>query len=85
VSLTSHQSLISTPQEEDAAPVALLTQGDHPVLGVPCWYLHPCETSNAVVDILKEKEDGQWEDGEQGWTRWLEAWFVVLSTAVDLR
>ncbi|KAF9006456.1 hypothetical protein BDQ17DRAFT_1351775 [Cyathus striatus] len=28
----------------------LLSQGEHPVLGTPCWYLHPCESDNAIRD-----------------------------------
>ncbi|KAG2077502.1 hypothetical protein BDR04DRAFT_1043604 [Suillus decipiens] len=54
----------------------LLSQGEHPTLGTPCWYFHPCETANAVQEILNESERRP--------VSWMEAWFTVLSTAVDM-
>ncbi|KAK7049595.1 hypothetical protein VNI00_005626 [Paramarasmius palmivorus] len=35
----------------------LLSQGDHPTLGTPCWYLHPCETAKAMEELLNEDQD----------------------------
>ncbi|CAD6566819.1 MAG: hypothetical protein CYPHOPRED_001130 [Cyphobasidiales sp. Tagirdzhanova-0007] len=29
-----------------------VSQGEHPVSGLPCYFLHPCETSAALQDIL---------------------------------
>ncbi|KAG0709549.1 hypothetical protein DFH29DRAFT_884663 [Suillus ampliporus] len=58
----------------------LLSQGEHPTLGTPCWYFHPCETASAVQDILKESE----ESGGRP-LRYMEAWFTVLSTVVDMQ
>ena len=60
-----------------------ISQGDHPVLGTPCWYFHPCETSAAVSELLGDT-------GEHGTTddrlvHWMEAWFLVISSVVDLR
>ncbi|KIJ20180.1 hypothetical protein PAXINDRAFT_22481, partial [Paxillus involutus ATCC 200175] len=54
----------------------LLSFGDHPTLGTPCWYLHPCETGPAVEEIVKAAEKGH--------LPWLEAWFLILSSVVDL-
>ncbi|KAI0649992.1 hypothetical protein C8Q79DRAFT_997943 [Trametes meyenii] len=59
--------------------LALLSQGDHPTLGTPSWYFHPCHTSEAVGEILAES-DG-W-DGENG-LRWMEVWFMVVGNVVD--
>lgn len=28
-----------------------ITQGEHPVTGLPCWYLHPCETQRLMQAI----------------------------------
>lgn len=67
-----------------ASPFPLLSQGDHPTLGTSCWYFHPCETSTAVQEILNEVGEIEWE-AEEGLARWMEAWFSVLSSAVDLR
>ncbi|KAG2369884.1 hypothetical protein BDR07DRAFT_1387296 [Suillus spraguei] len=49
---------------------------EHPTLGTPCWYFHPCETANAVQEILNETERRS--------VSWMEAWFTVLSTAIDM-
>lgn len=65
----------------------LLSQGDHPSLGTPCWYLHPCETPAAVGELMAEV---QAEAPHEDWTearrlvRLLEVWFMVLSAAVDI-
>lgn len=56
----------------------LLSFGDHPTLGTPCWYLHPCETGPAVEEIVKAAEK------DTGHLPWLEAWFLILSSVVDL-
>ena len=58
---------------------SLLSQGDHPTLGTPCWYLHPCHTAEVVGEILAESE----LDGDKGVLRWLEAWFMVMGNMVD--
>jgi ubiquitin-like-conjugating enzyme ATG10 len=58
----------------------LLSQGEHPTLGTPSWYFHPCETANAVQEILRASE----ERVERPLT-WMEAWFSVLSTVVDMQ
>ncbi|KAJ7095305.1 hypothetical protein B0H15DRAFT_105008 [Mycena belliarum] len=55
----------------------LLSQGDHPSLGTPCWYLHPCQSTAAVDEIMVEV-------GEQRLERWIEAWFMVLGTVVSV-
>ncbi len=57
----------------------MLSQGDHPILGIPCWYLHPCHTAEMVEEIMKEAEC---DDPEQ---RWLKAWFTVVGNVVDFR
>jgi len=68
----------------------LLSFGDHPVLGMACWYFHPCETARAVNEIL-EAAKGETPQEDQDASecdfllKWLEAWFLVLGTIVDLR
>ncbi|KIJ56548.1 hypothetical protein M422DRAFT_238173 [Sphaerobolus stellatus SS14] len=67
----------------------LLSFGDHPVLGMPCWYFHPCETSRAVNELLGAVENlgnSKSETTDQSdLLTWLEKWFLVLGTVVDLR
>ncbi|KAJ7047448.1 hypothetical protein C8F04DRAFT_1058863 [Mycena alexandri] len=54
----------------------LLSQGDHPTLGTPCWYFHPCESAAAVTEIMAELGDER--------RGWLETWFMVLGTVVNM-
>jgi len=53
----------------------LLSQGGHPTLETPCWYLHPCETAKAVEELLSEKEPG--------WNM-IEAWLLIVGNVVEL-
>lgn len=57
---------------------ALLSQGDHPTLGTPSWYFHPCHTSEVVGEIMVEVEGSR-----DAPLRWLEAWFMVMGNIVD--
>ncbi|KAH7922464.1 hypothetical protein BV22DRAFT_1131430 [Leucogyrophana mollusca] len=59
----------------------LLSHGEHPTLGTPCWYFHPCETATAVAEILREV-GGDDTGPRRGW---IETWFLVLGSVVDLR
>jgi ubiquitin-like-conjugating enzyme ATG10 len=62
----------------------LLSQGDHPTLGTPAWYFHPCETTVSVGEVMAEFSSDNWTHDE--WlVGWLEAWFMILGTVVDLR
>ena len=67
--------------ETPDSPFAMLSQGDHPTLNTPCWYLHPCHTAEVVEEITQ----GMACDETSGPLRWLEAWFMVLGNVVDLR
>lgn len=59
--------------------LALLSQGDHPTLGTPSWYFHPCHTAEVVGELMVEMEDGQ-----DDMLRWMETWFMVMGNMVDL-
>ncbi|KAJ3559834.1 hypothetical protein NM688_g97 [Phlebia brevispora] len=58
---------------------ALLSQGDHPTLDVPCWYLHPCHTAEVIDEILEEVKVNPSESSE----RYLEAWFMVVGNMIN--
>jgi ubiquitin-like-conjugating enzyme ATG10 len=86
-SLLRHHSLLDAETTSFALslPTAifpLLSQGDHPTLGTPCWYLHPCQTDPAVNEIVEEVRQDDWTN-EEYLVRWLEAWFMVIGTTVD--
>ena len=58
---------------------AMLSQGDHPTLGTPCWHLHPCHTAEVVEEIMREVSCKEAERP----LRWLEAWLMMLGNVVD--
>ncbi|KAF8224822.1 hypothetical protein L208DRAFT_1309057, partial [Tricholoma matsutake] len=62
----------------------LLSQGDHPTLGTPCWYLHPCQSADAVEEVMKEVQQDGWVE-ESRLVRWLEAWFMILGTTINFK
>ncbi|KAF8913829.1 hypothetical protein CPB84DRAFT_1840622 [Gymnopilus junonius] len=66
-----------------SASFPLLSQGDHPTLGTPCWYLHPCESDTAVGEFLREVEQPDWNE-ESRLVRWLELWLMVVGSVLIL-
>ena len=60
--------------KQDAFPA--LAHADHPILGTPTWYLHPCETPSAVLDLLRDHPEPH-DD-----LLWLDTWFSILTTAI---
>lgn len=68
---------------EPGAAFPLLSQGDHPVTGVPSWYFHPCETPKSVQELLNEMKQDSWSEDEM-LLHWMKAWFLVLGTAIRL-
>ena len=62
----------------------LLSQGDHPTLGTPSWYVHPCGTAASVEELMKEFDSNGWtEDRKLG--KWIDMWFMVLGSMIDFR
>lgn len=85
-STTEVQSILLSPDKPDAAPFPLLGQGEHPTLGTPSWYLHPCETSAAIKELLDDIIGDQWdeEDPQRGLVRWLSTWFMVVGSIIHI-
>ncbi|KAH8106190.1 hypothetical protein BXZ70DRAFT_918552 [Cristinia sonorae] len=79
----SGEQVASFALQDRASSMALLSQGDHPTLGTPCWYIHPCNTSAVVGEIMAEVDDASWTDEERG-VRWMEAWFMVEANMICL-
>ncbi|KAI8051921.1 uncharacterized protein B0P05DRAFT_479938 [Gilbertella persicaria] len=46
-----------SPQHIDRLSQARLSQLDHPVLGTPFWYIHPCDTRIAMSTFKFKRED----------------------------
>ena len=67
------------------APFPLLSQGDHPTLGTPAWFIHPCGTGFAMGELIGEKDaEGMLEGVSDKWLNWLETWFMMLGNIVEL-
>ena len=64
------------------ASFPLLSYGDHPATGLPCWYLHPCETASAVEEVMSEVKEAGWTE-EMLLSRWLEARIMIVGTVDD--
>ncbi|KAI5124719.1 hypothetical protein M0805_005357 [Coniferiporia weirii] len=58
----------------------LLSQGEHPTLCTPCWFLHPCETGVALGELMEA--DGQITKPS---ARMLELWLLLVGNVVDVR
>lgn len=56
-----------------------ISQQDHPVLGVPYFYVHPCETA-VLMNAVRPGEGGN--VGEEGYLR---AWLSLVGGAVGVR
>jgi hypothetical protein len=76
-------SIPDTPVRADAlllpaAPFPLVQASEHPITGAAVWNVHPCEVRNAVEEIVRA------EAGAGDGLRWLEAWFMLSDSVVDL-
>ncbi len=90
-SLLRHRALPETQATSFAlfqrdALFPLLSQGDHPTLGLPSWFIHPCGTACAMSELIGEKmAEGMPEVGSKEWLLvWLETWFLMLGNMVQL-
>ena len=61
------------------AAFSVLSQGEHPSTGRPAWYLHPCGLPTVMDELTRDANTDV--DG----LRWLEMWFMVVGSVVDLR
>jgi ubiquitin-like-conjugating enzyme ATG10 len=63
----------------------VLSQGEHPTSGSPQWYLHPCETRSAMLELLEaaaaDKENGKGTDEEMA--HWMEVWFLIAGNVLS--
>lgn len=60
----------------------LLSQGEHPTLDIPCWYLHPCESATAVNEFIAEEASNLSQ--EALWSRWLEVWLMIVGSVLNV-
>ena len=76
----SPQSLDVAQSDSDSlARFPAISQGEHPSTGIPCFFLHPCETSAALSDILSDDQSSMTP------FKVLECWFMIVGSVLDLR
>lgn len=64
-------------------PFPLLSQGELPGAGTPCWYFHPCESANAVDEFLVSVVETSWSE-ETRLVRWIELWVMIVGSVLDV-
>ncbi|EJD01335.1 uncharacterized protein FOMMEDRAFT_169476 [Fomitiporia mediterranea MF3/22] len=58
----------------------LLSQGEHPTLGTPCWFFHPCETPSALAELVQA--DG---NADVSSARILELWLLLVGNVINFQ
>lgn len=61
---------------QSIGPLGALSMTDHPVLGMPAYFVHPCRTADAMKAVI----GGQEIDGRQ----YLLAWIGLIGGGVGL-
>lgn len=67
-------------ENEDSRTFPKLSQAEHPATGHPCLMLHPCETVSTLDEVLKAAGGLR-----PGGLDVLVAWFMLVSTFIDIR
>jgi hypothetical protein len=87
VLLRGHRGEGGSPGDDDddngMARFPPISQSEHPATGLPCFSLHPCETTNMLGEILRasDEEKGRVVDKVDI----VEAWLSVVGAVVNLR
>ena len=66
----------------DVNKLSTLTQTEHPLLGIPCYHIHPCNTatmmSSVLNDTAKNSDTLKWQ------TKYVIMWLSLVSPLVNL-
>ena len=63
--------------------LSTLTQTEHPLLGMPCYHVHPCNTATLMASVLND--DTSSDELTMKWqTRYLIMWLSLVSPLVNL-
>lgn len=79
---------LDTIDPQPAPPAPFVSQAEHPTLGTPAWFLHPCETQAIVAEVLSTRPrlTKEVSAGGQEWEReWVESWAMVVGGVLDMR
>ncbi|SCZ88594.1 BZ3500_MvSof-1268-A1-R1_Chr2-1g04513 [Microbotryum saponariae] len=74
---TSEPAALTSESDDPPPPAPFISQADHPTLGVPTWFLHPCNTQAIIQEVLCEDQGST--------TTYFDTWLMVVGSVVDLR
>ena len=63
------------------SPDIAITQGEHPVSGLPVFFLHPCKTRETMDMLMQEGGMGELSEAEV----WLERYGRIVGLRRELR
>ena len=63
----------------DTAHMPAISQGEHLLIGVSCYFIHPCETSMALKDILGSTKE------IVSPSEVLETWMMLVGSVINLK
>ncbi|KAK5576188.1 hypothetical protein RB653_007329 [Dictyostelium firmibasis] len=80
---------LSNFDKNQQSTIPYITQVEHPILGSPCYQLHPCETDNLMkLVLLKEKENDNYDDdNEKDYFKdyYLLSWLSIIGPMVNIK
>ena len=81
--LQLHEVWEQIPSTSDVVDkLSTLTQTEHPLLGIPCYHIHPCNSATMMSSVL---EDTRQDDDSLKWqARYLIMWLSLISPLVNL-
>jgi ubiquitin-like-conjugating enzyme ATG10 len=65
----------------DVGVMGALSMAEHPITGVPAYFVHPCRTQEALAPLLG---DTSHESGSEPAVEYLLLWFGVIGASVGL-
>ena len=65
----------------DFGVMGALSMAEHPITGMPAYFVHPCRTQEALAPLLR---DTSGETGSEPAVEYLLLWFGVIGTSVGL-
>lgn len=68
----------------DVGVMGALSMGEHPVTGVPAYFVHPCRTQEVLAPLLGSAKVDSSETSPQKAMKYLMLWFGVIGASVGL-
>ncbi|EAL73009.1 autophagy protein 10 [Dictyostelium discoideum AX4] len=78
---------LSNLDKNQQSTIPYITQVEHPILGNPCYQLHPCETDNLMkLILLKEKDYNDNNDKKEYFKDYyLLSWLSIIGPMVNIK